>query len=95
MVKTIRDAKLKYYTAENYKLEKDYTEMRRVGRSLMEDVKLAVQRAPNNLLVKRFFEAYYTRIVDVVDPSKDQDLIIDLMNIDSSRRSFYKKYLDN
>ncbi|MCB0278238.1 MAG: DUF4835 family protein [Calditrichaeota bacterium] len=94
LVKTIREAKYKYYTAENFKLDKNYKEMREVSRSMMEDIKLATKRAPNNLLIKQFFEAYYNRIVEVIDASQDQDLIVDLMTIDSSRRDFYKKYLD-
>lgn len=95
LVRSLRKAKLLYYSALNYKENQDYKEMRKETENLINEVKHAYANEPSNLMLKRFFEGYHKRIIEVLDPALDQRLILLLLQMDPVRKDFYQKYTEH
>lgn len=92
-VKSLRIAKYEYYVALNYQNEGDYLNMRKYAKKVVDNVVLAYEKQPNNLMLKQFLEGYYKRIIEIIDPELDQLYIRKMIAVDPIRRSFYEKYL--
>lgn len=92
-VKSLRIAKYNYYVALNYSKEKDFLNMRKYAHKVVDDVVIAYERQPNNLMLKQFLEGYHKGIIEILDPEFDQSYIRKMIAVDPIRRSFYSDYL--
>jgi hypothetical protein len=68
--------------------------MRKNTANIIKELAFAQSSNPNNLSLKRYFEAYHQKLIRTLDPSQDQALIQKLIEIDPARREFYLKYID-
>ena len=95
LAKPIRLAKFQYYEAKSYLDEQNYSEMRKTAKKLIENLRDTRRSTPNSTALKRYFEGYYKGIIEIIDPSQDQELVRDLIEIDPVRKEFYSQYMGN
>lgn len=95
MIRPVRKAKYLYYAAEYAASEKNIAETRTRLTELITELSYAFRNEPNNLMFKRYMEGYHKKILALIDPTLDSELIQTLILIDPARKSVYEKYITN
>jgi hypothetical protein len=94
LAKPIRLSKFKYYEAKAYLEEKNYSDMRKTTKELISKLRDVRRSTPNNTALKRYFEGYYKGLIDILDPSQDQEEIQALIELDPVRKDYYSQFVE-
>lgn len=94
-VRTLRLAKLNYFSGLAEQENGNIKESREFAHLVIENIQDAHVNQPNNTMLKRFFEGYHKWIVELLDPNLDRSILENLGRMDPVRKSFYLNYMEN
>lgn len=94
LILPMRKAKFMIYTSLNFLEEKAFVDMRKNTIEIVKELGYAFEGSPNNVALKRYFEAYHQKLIQTLDPAQDGAHIHKLIQIDPARKAYYSKYVE-
>jgi hypothetical protein len=94
LVRTIRLAKLLYYSAQNELEDGEKERALKIISEMMRYVQQAYDNQANSLFLKQFFETYHKKLIELFDELELRDYINTLSLIDPVRTEIYNKYME-